>query len=391
MIATLSISPIEAFNSIDLRVISFLFGMLVITEGFEMSGLIEYIVLFALQRARNLNRLLLAIIFGGGFLSAILVNDTLALLMTPMVLRVTSKVGLGQNKSLLLPMAFGITTGSTITPIGNPQNLLVALDSGMATPFTEFLFYLLVPAALSLLAIFFLCRIFYGKDLANRDYQEIQKNLPHPKTAISDMPLAKLSAGTLAVLLVGFIVVEIFPVLQTIGLSLNVLALIAGIGLLILSPRRVYIFMGINWGILLFFAGMFIVMRTVWDSGIGIAILSLLPSPQLGNSIQSTASILTSSTVLSQILSNVPFVQLYSYQMSTFGFTSSNINAWVALAAGSTLAGNLTLLGAVSNVIVIDAADAKGEKSFSFFEFLKAGLAITGVTLLIFFVFLALL
>ncbi|MHB8567722.1 MAG: ArsB/NhaD family transporter [Nitrososphaerales archaeon] len=391
MLVTLSISPLDAFYSIDFRVISFLFGMLVITAGFEKSGLIEYLVLALLRRAKSIDRMLLAIIFGAGFLSAILVNDTLALLVTPIVLSVASKLKLKQNKSLLLPLAFGITTGSTMSPIGNPQNLLVSLNSGMKAPFSEFLLYLFIPTVISLLAVYYVCRLFYKKDLAEAvgRHAEIREGLALPSSAVTDKNLASLSAGTLIALVIGFALIEIFPDLQSLGLSIYVLAFAAGVAILALSPRRVQIFLGINWGILIFFAGMFIVMRAVWDSRIGAIMLSSIPQPIATNRLQYTSSIMTSSALLSQVLSNVPFVQLYSYQMGVLGFTSTSVVAWLTLAAGSTLAGNLTLLGAVSNVIVIDAAQARGARSFSFFEFLKAGVVITLVTSAIFFVFLA--
>lgn len=389
MVASLSISPEEALDSIDFRVISFLFGMLVICAGFENSGLIEYLVLILLRRAKNMNRLLLAIIFGSGLLSAVLVNDTIALLITPLVLSAASKIRLGENKVLLLPLAFGITTGSTLSPIGNPQNLLVALDSGMAAPFAEFLLYLAVPTLVALFAVYFICKFLYRKDLARVEYGQMQRSLDEPSSAISDWGLAKLSARVLLVLVFGFALVEIFPELQEAGLTLNVLALIAGIALLAITPRRLALLRSMNWGILIFFGGMFVVMRGVWDSGIGGALLSAVPPPLPNNSVQSTASIMISSTLLSQILSNVPFVQLYSYQLASLGFNSSHVVGWLALAAGSTLAGNLTLLGAVSNVIVIDSARMRGAESFSFLDFARAGVVITLVTGTIFFLFLA--
>ena len=95
------------------------------------------------------------------------------------------------------------------------------------------------------------------------------------------------------------------------------------------------------------------------------------------------------SVTLSQILSNVPFVQLYSYELSNLTIGGSNALPWLALAAGSTLAGNLSLLGAVSNVIIVESAEEKGARPFSFFEFLRYGIVVTIVTFLIFLAFLA--
>ena len=387
MLATFSISPREAFSSIDFSVISFLFGVLVINAGFEKSGLLEYLILSLLKRSRSFDRLLLGIIFGSGLLSAFLVNDGIALLFTPVALGISSRLKL-VPRSLLIPAAFSITTGSAFTPIGNPQNLLVALNSGMKTPFTNFVIFLFIPSLLGLGAIYALSKIFFKKDYAAMSFDKI--SLQNPADALNDPGLAKLCAAVLFGMVASFVVVEAFPQLQGMGFSFGNLALAAGILILILSPRRLYLLLAINWGILLLFAGMFVVMRAVWDSGIGTTLLSYLPKPS-GSGLQSTGAIMTNSILLSQVLSNVPFVQLYTYEMHALSFNSSSTGEWLSLAAGSTLAGNLTLLGAVSNVIIVDSAHARGVRAFSFFEFLKYGVVATVVTGCIFFLFLALL
>ncbi|MGI0080803.1 MAG: SLC13 family permease [Nitrososphaerales archaeon] len=391
MLLTLSISPIDAFRSESFQVIGFLFGMLVLTVGFEKSGLIEYMVLMILRRARKIDHLLLGIIFGSAFLSALLVNDTVALLWTPIVIGIASKIGLKQNKALLLPLAFGITIGSSMTPIGNPQNLLVALDSGMARPFSDFLAHLFLPTIVSLFATYYVCRsrLFFARFFEGIDLQKSYSaaQLQNPKSAISDTGLAKLSASLMVALLLSFGIVEAFPSLQTLGLTLSNLALSFGVILLLASGRREYLLVNLSWGILLFFAGMFVVMGAVWDSGIGRILLDSLPAPILGNTLQSTGAIMSVSILLSQVLSNVPFVQLYSYQMANLGFAGTVV-PWLALAAGATLAGNLTLLGAVSNVIIVDAAEKRGDHTFGFLEFFKFGSVITFLTALIFYFFL---
>jgi Na+/H+ antiporter NhaD/arsenite permease-like protein len=393
MLATFSISPLDAFRSESFQVLEFLFGMLILTAGFEKSGLIEYLVILILRRARTMDNLLLGIIIGSGFLSALLVNDTVALFWTPVIIGIASRIGLRQEKALLIPLAFGITIGSAMTPIGNPQNLLVALNSGMTAPFASFLEHLFLPTLVSLFLVYYLCksRFFFGKIYKEIDLQKSYSLalLQEPRRAISDAKLSKLSAGLMIALLASFGVVEAFPYLQTLGFTLSNIALGFGVLLLILSSRRDYLLASLNWGILLFFAGMFVVMGAVWDSGIGKSLLSVLPAPILGNTVQSTASIETISILVSQVLSNVPFVQLYSYQMINLGFAGS-IVPWIALAAGSTLAGNLTLLGAVSNIIILDASETRGHQAFGFAEFFKFGSVITILTAAVYFLFLIL-
>jgi Na+/H+ antiporter NhaD/arsenite permease-like protein len=389
MVGTLSISPLTAFQSIDFRVISFLFGMIVITSGFEKSGLIEYFVLSILKRSQNIDRLLLGLIFGAGLLSAVLANDTIALLLTPLVIGIASQLRMKNARVLLIPLAFGITTGSVFTPIGNPQNLLVALNSKIVEPFSNFLLYLLVPSIVSMYVTYLLSKFFFRTEYrSTKSFEEIKASLSHPSNAITDRRLAKLSAAILGLLIVSFAVSEAFPILQSYGATIYNLTFVFGLALLVLTPRRLYIAATVNWGILIFFAGMFIVMAAVWNSGIGSIMLSALPSPETAYPAESIGSILLVSVALSQILSNVPFVQLYTFQMNALGFTSTHVVAWLALAAGSTLAGNLTLLGAVSNVIILDSAEARKTNAFSFVEFFKYGSIVTIVTVLIFYAYL---
>ena len=389
MLGTFTISPIDAFHSIDFPVLAFLFGLLVINTGFEKSGLMEYLVLSLLSRAKNVDRLLLGLVFGSGLLSAFLVNDGIALLIAPLVLNISSKLKL-VRRSLLIPVAFGITTGSTFTPIGNPQNLLVALNSGMPSPFGQFMIYLIVPALVSLLLVYYLSKLFFRKDFSSvQDFQKIRESLPDKSKEITDPGLAKLSTIVLILMLATFILIEIFPNLPSAGLTLGNTALAYGVIMLILSPRRLYLLIGLNWGILVFFAGMLVVKRAVRDSRIGSTLLSYLPTPNAASRVESTYAIMTNSVLLSQLLSNVPLVQLYTYEMHALSFTSSSTIPWLTLAAGSTLAGNLTLLGAVSNVIILDAAEARHQKAFSFLEFAKYGVIATVATCAIFFVFLA--
>jgi Na+/H+ antiporter NhaD/arsenite permease-like protein len=403
MLATLSLTPFAAYNAIDFPVLGFLFGMLVITAGFEKSGLINYLVLWILKRTRNASGILLAVIIGSGFLSAFLVNDTIALLWTPIVLGICTKIGLKEKKALLMPLAFGITIGSTFTPIGNPQDLLVALNSGMARPFASFIEFLAIPTFLSLVVVYYICKsdLFFGPFLSRTSLSTgelSQSQLENPSAAISDWLLAKESATVLALLLIAFGIVEAFPSIQSlgitilgisIGISISTLALAFGILLLLISPKREYLLVSLSWSILIFFAGMFIVMSAVWNSGLGKTILAVLPTPIHGNNLQSTSAIMTVSILLSQVLSNVPFVQLYSFQMHNLYFGTTAVIPWLALAAGSTLAGNLTVLGAVSNVIIIDSAENRKERAFGFLEFIKYGVLITVVTALIYTAFLA--
>jgi Na+/H+ antiporter NhaD/arsenite permease-like protein len=147
----------------------------------------------------------------------------------------------------------------------------------------------------------------------------------------------------------------------------------------------------VDYSVLVFFAGMFVVTSAMWQSGAIAIITGWLPDPDPADRVQSLGVITAASLALSQVLSNVPFVALYDFVMIDSGFGGGHVAQWLMLAAASTIAGNLTILGAASNVIVIEAAEARGVRAFSFWEFTKIGSAITAANIAIYFGFIALL
>ena len=133
---------------------------------------------------------------------------------------------------------------------------------------------------------------------------------------------------------------------------------------------------------------MFVVTISLWHSGVITNLIQIFPNPNPNDVVQSSSIITLSSLGLSQLLSNVPFVSLYSYIMIDNGFNETNIDQWMILAASSTIAGNLTVLGAASNIIIIQTAESKGIRPFTFMEFLKIGVIVTLVSTIIFYLFI---
>jgi Na+/H+ antiporter NhaD/arsenite permease-like protein len=170
------------------------------------------------------------------------------------------------------------------------------------------------------------------------------------------------------------------------GLSIAEVALIGSVILLALSNRRREILAKLDWSILVLFAALFVLMQALWDAGIISFISKFLPvlNPKDNASI---LHILIASVLLSQVMSNVPFVIIYLPIIKSVGYTSDDINAWIALAAGSTIAGNLTIIGAASNLIILESAESRGYR-LSFIDFFKIGWIVTLVNVIIIFVFL---
>ncbi len=372
VLATLQISPGDALSAIDPDVMLFLFGTFVIGQALEESGYLSHLAHRMFRRARSLDALVLIILFGMGGLSALLMNDTLAIIGTPLVLLLAKNNGI-HSKIVLLALAFGVTIGSAASPIGNPQNLLIAINGGIANPFVTFLRYLFLPSALNLFLAYLLTRFAF------------RKHFRHPPLAespelIKDRELARLAKISL-VLLVALIAVKIITVLLRLDIDfrLTYIALAAALPVILFSPRRFAVLKKIDWKTLVFFAAMFVLMESVWESGI---FQSLLEKWDID--LTSTAMILGISVVMSQFISNVPLVALYLPVLMQAGASTAGL---MALAAGSTIAGNLSVLGAASNVIIIQNSEGRCEQTLTFMDFIKIGLPLTALNILVYWLF----
>ena len=135
---------------------------------------------------------------------------------------------------------------------------------------------------------------------------------------------------------------------------------------------------------------MFVFTATLWTSGLIPDIMSKIPNPipDHNNIIGNNFIISIVSITFSQILSNVPFVALYNNVMISNGFNVDDVSEWMMLTTASTIAGNLTIFGAASNIIIIEASGSRGAKAFSYIEFLKIGFIVTVTNLAVYYLFI---
>lgn len=361
VLASGDIAPAAALHAIDPDVMVFLFGMFVVGEALVHSGYLYSLAYRVLWRARSADTLVLALVLGAGAGSALLMNDTLAIVGTPLVLRLAQEHRI-DPKLLLLALAFAVTTGSVASPIGNPQNLLIAIGGDFANPFVSFFRGLALPTLLGLLACYGVLRLGYRREFHATP-------LVHARVSPGDPALARLARLAL-VLVVAMVALKVGLVWLDSGveLRLSYIALAGAAPILLASPRRLVILRRIDWQTLVFFAAMFVLMASVWQSGVFQHALA-----DLGLDLTAPPSILGIGVLLSQLISNVPLVALYLPVLEHAGATEP---AFLALAAGSTLAGNLLILGAASNVIVVEAADRRGTH-LSLLEFARLGVPLT--------------
>lgn len=386
----LQIIGIEAaIMSVNLDVIAFLFGMFSIVSALEKAGVLQRLAIRMLVVARTPDRLLLVFVVGMGLLAAFLVNDTIALLGIPLVIYVARHAGI-RPVVLLIALAFGITVGSVMTPIGNPQNLLIAIQGGIPIPFITFLVHLAAPTIVSLFVTYAILRVYYRKDI-KKEYHLSAIELMKKADGLYNPRLAKISIAVLIATIAGFIISEVLHFRGLVDFGLSAVAMLGAAAIYALSDQRREIAKRVDYTVLVFFAGMFVVMSALWSSGaVSLMFMDYIPAPDPSDLVQSSTVITAAGVGMSQVLSNVPFVALYNFVMLDSGFTSQHVDQWMMLAAASTIAGNLTILGAASNIIIIEGAESRGVQAFSFLEFFKVGSIVTAANLGIYYAFIVL-
>jgi len=367
------ISLNDAFRLINMNILAFLFGTFAMVEVMAQTGLLQYLAIRFLRTAKTPARLLLITIIFVGFASAFLVNDAVVLVMTPIAISACafSKV---RTVPYLLAVAFASNIGSALTPIGNPQNILIKIASSTDTIY--WFSRMALPTVLGICSAYFILRWVYRKDVGG----SFSGELPEPGTMLTNRTGA-IAIGVIAVATVlGFLTSDLT------GVPIAMVALAGGFAALLISSERGKAVKEIDWGTLIFFAAMFIVMGTVASSGLLDYLFAPFTGTLFASGSSSVLSIFGMSLLVSQVTSNVPFVAI---ALPVFLNAKAGSAKWLSLAAGSTLAGNATLLGAAANIIVLEAAERRGS-SFSYAEFLKAGIPVALATSAITAIFLIL-
>ena len=359
MVVTGVLTRHQAAAGIDLSVLSLLLGMMLLISYFVRSGLISWIAARLVSRSSNPAQYLWIIVWGAGILSALFVNDTICLLMTPLVITAARMRRLNPEP-YLMALATSSNIGSVMTLTGNPQNMLIGQSSGWSWPgFALFM----APIGLVCLAVNGgVIRHYYHRDISPQPFaHHLDESAP------VDRRLAFKVIVVVSALLIAFLW----------GAPLDISALTAAVIILVWAdepPAKA--FSDVDWSLLIFFAGLFVVIEGVTRAG-NQWINHLMPfvfSKGKGQ-LQQIAIFSAISTLGSNLFSNVPFVMLMKASLLKLHHTSL---FWLALAASSTFAGNLTLIGSVANMIV--AQGAKDDCPLSFWAFLRIGITTTALT-----------
>jgi Na+/H+ antiporter NhaD/arsenite permease-like protein len=350
------VHPNDSLRFIDFSTLVLLFSMMLIVGNLHLVGFFEWNAGFVLRRLRP-TYLLPAVIFTCGLLSAFFVNDIVCLVMVPLVLSITGRMRL-PALPYLLAVATASNIGSVATITGNPQNMLVGSYSGIA--YRDFMFHLGPVAVIGLFLDWFILHWLHGRSMEAAG--AIDETIPLPELELSRL---RKPVFIVTVVVAGFFF----------GVPPAMMAALGAAVLLIsrtLEPRKLY--RDVDWGLLVFFVGLFLIVGGAENAGIVQQALSFAQHWNL----QKLGVFTVAVALLSNVVSNVPAVMLVKSLVP--GFANSH-SAWLGLAMASTLAGNLTITGSVANIIVVESA--KPQLEIGFWDYFRAGLPITVATLLV--------
>ncbi len=390
-LGVLSIAGAQSALASAAPTLLFLFSLFLFAVALENAGAIDHAARWLLGRPHRSYNLPFDLFVGIGLFSAVMVNDALVVIGVPLLIGVASRLRV-DPKPLLLILAFSVTVGSTLTPFGNPQNLLVAVASGVASPVTTFFRYLALPTAINLLLGGWYLRWAYGANFRSPGAPEGRSDggvplLPEHGWAarLRSHPVLAIFPGTMVVL----VTVDVTSAL-THGPQVPVweMSLAGAVLLLLLSSDRARTVQRVNWSILLLFSGLFVVVAGAVAGGVIASVDAVFPVPGPGHPVTALLAVVGTSVGGSQVVSNVPWVALQIPVLRGLGYGGETPVVWMALAAGSTLAGNVTFLGAASNLILVDSAERLGVR-IRLAEFVRHGVPLAALTLAVLVVCLA--
>ena len=362
MVATGIMPPERAYRAVDYDTLVLLLGMMLISAYLYLGGFFDWAADGILERAPTPQALMLFLVLTSGILSALLVNDTVCLMLTPLVVAVIVR---GQLPLLpyLMALAMSANIGSVATLVGNPQNMIIGHLSRL--PFVRFSLSLLPVAIVGLALEYVVLRLGFRRVLA----QAVIQRQPAPPRKL-DRRLLRITFAGLALVFAGFIA----------GLNLPWTALGGAALVMVLARRDTHeVLKLVDWHLLVFFAALFVVVEGLNGTGLPDQAYDYLRGifrADAGSSVQAM-NFAWFAMLGSNIFSNVPFVLIAGKWIGNFAQPEL---MWKVLALATTFAGNLTILGSVANIIVVESA--RGHIEVGFWDYAKFGIPITLLTTL---------
>lgn len=363
MVASGSISLEKAVESIDVATIVLLYSLMVISAQLRLGGFYTWVAEKTSATLKRPKLFLAAMMCVSAIMSALLANDIICLAFTPVISYTLLSYGMNPIP-FLLGLALSSNAGSAATIIGNPQNMLIGQTGDL--DFSSFTYWCLPPSIAALFIIYLTICILYKKDLKtqNNDDPECLPDQKKP-SHLHEWPefnLWQSSKGIMAVIVIICLFMTEIP-RELSGLS------VAGILLCSRKMESKEILSLIDWNLITLFCALFVVIQGMEDAGLPALMAKKLAQSGIG--ITDPLNLTFVSTILSNIVSNVPAVMLI------IKFLNKAVpSEWYVLAVSSTFAGNLILIGSIANLIVVEQASKFGI-SITFKEHAKAGIPVT--------------
>jgi Na+/H+ antiporter NhaD/arsenite permease-like protein len=355
-----SVSSAAAWQSIDFGTIGLLFGMMLVSAQFRLSGFYSHLTRWLAMRPTSPRRLLLELVVTVGLLSALLTNDVVCLAVAPVLVDVCVQRRL-DPVPFLLALAAAANVGSAATLIGNPQNMLIG--QSLHLPFATYLLDGAVPAAVGLFFVWWIL----ARTYADRFERELAIARP-PEQAFDRFQSGK-GLAVLGLLTAGLLFAP---------MEREVEALLAGGVLLVSRKLPSHTLLGlVDWQLLVLFAGLFVCNHAFQQAGHAATGFEWLRAH--GLEFRDPKALFAASVVGSNVISNVPLTMLLLP-------VAEHPQAGSILALATTLSGNLLLVGSIANLIVVEQATRLGVRPQHrswVLEHLRTGVPITLVTLAI--------
>jgi Na+/H+ antiporter NhaD/arsenite permease-like protein len=360
---------------IDWNVIFLLLGMMIIVSIMRLTGVFEFLAIWAAKRARGKPyRLMVMLCVITAVASALLDNVTTVLLIAPVTFLVCDRLGL-RVAPFLIAEVLASNIGGASTLVGDPPNIIIASRAGLS--FNDFLVHMLPIVVLLMVVFLLMCRLLFRRDFLFDPERAAAVMALNEREAIGNPKLLMQSLSVLTLVLAAFV---LHPVLHY---EPSIVALL-GAGLLILVTRveTEDALHEVEWSTLVFFAGLFVMVGGLVETGV-IGDLSAAAATWTDGRLGFASYLLLGgSAVLSAIVDNIPYVATMSpivADLVTEHPGGSGQVLWWALALGADLGGNATAIGASANVVALGIAERNGQP-ISFWEFTKYGLVVTVVT-----------
>ncbi len=361
----------EAIRAIDFNTIALLLGMMIIVATLELDGFFVWIATRTMAVADTPFKLLAVLTFTTGIASAFLVNDAVVLLFTPVIIGICRSLKINPVPFLIAEI-LSANIGSAMTITGNPQNMLIGINSGIS--YGHFLLYLF-PVSLTGMALIVYFVKWYYPTVISPHFPIADRKIKPDTAAVVDAISFDYRSMRFSVP-IFILVIVLFFLSRPLHLSIPLIALIGASLILLLGRiKPSAVIRQVDWVLLLFFASLFVVVHAVEKAGLLEQMLNQL---RLTGNASGLLGIHFLSLLMSQVVSNVPFTVV----MLPFMKAAGSPVLWLALASASTLAGNATIIGAMANLIVIESAGSKGVK-IRFMEFFRIGIVVTILSMIL--------